>query len=306
MRTIPAGFLNSHVTELQVCWEVIRRDEEVIRGTECDEDLLVTTGNHPGLYLARAGITGSDIRSTSDMSVDNLEVTGALDEFRVADSSSVTSSTDTLQIFDLSAPDLEAGLFDNADATTFLVKASDPDLYQHVLRTGWLGNVVRTAEGQYKTELRGLTQALSQQIVKTYGVACQWELGSTPSTNPPGLCRVDMTAHTFTDTVATVYSRRELATDTVLRLTQTVGGTITFTSGLNAGYSMQIKSYVSLHMELYLPMPRDITAGDTFIFRRGCDKKRSTCIDVYNNIDNHGAWGTFVPGQSEILKVGKR
>jgi len=301
MRTIPAGFLNSHVTELQVCWEVIRRDDEVIRGTECDEDLLVTTGNHPGLYLARAGITGSDIRSTSDMSVDNLEVTGALEDFSIGDTS-VTSSTDALQIFDLSAPDLEAGLFDNADATTFLVKATDPDLYQHVLRTGWLGNVIRTAEGQYKTELRGLTQALSQQIVKTYGVGCHWELGDEN-------CRVDLGPITVSRSVTAIVTQRrefELDIDPGFPVHLYPGAKIVWTSGLNSGYVMQVKTYASLIVELYLPMPRDIAISDTFNITQACDKQHSTCINDYDNVLRFGGWGVFVPGQMEILKVGKR
>ena len=291
MLTIPAGFLDGPVTDLQVCWMVTRRDGVVIRGTEWDRDLVITTGTYTGAYLARAGITGSDIRSTSDLSVDNLEVVGALG------SPAIDSSS--LFLLDVTAADIEAGLLDNAEAVTFLVNAADPDLYQRVLRAGWIGNSTREAEGKYTTEMRGLTQALSQGIVRTYGLGCDAELGDER-------CKVDMTPHTFTDSVATVYSRREFATSTFLGLTQTIGGTITFTSGLNTGYSMEIKDYASLHITLYLPMPNDITGGDTFIFRRGCNKKRSTCIDVYDNILNFRGHGTFVPGQSEILKVGKR
>ena len=234
--------------------------------------------------------------------MDNLEITGALTPSTLINDSSDTSDSSTaLLILDVSAADIEAGLLDNAEVVTFIVNSTNPDLYQHVLRSGWIGNVTRTAEGKYTTELRGLTQALSQGICRTYGIGCDAELSDSR-------CRVDMAAHTFTDSVTTVYSRREFATSTFLGLTQTVGGTITFTSGLNTGYSMEIKSYsipLALHMVLYLPMPNDITSGDTFIFRRGCDKQRSTCIDVYDNILNYRGHGTFVPGDTEVLKVGK-
>ena len=57
---------------------------------------------------------------------------------------------------------------------------------------------------------------------------------------------------------------------------------------------------------LYLPMPADIAPGDTFTFRPGCDKKHSTCFAIYSNIANFRGHGYFVPGMSEILKVGKR
>ena len=214
MRTIPAGFLDSEVTDLQVCWRVTRRDGIDILGTEYDRNITITTGDYAGTYVAFAGITGSDVRSTSDLSVDNLEVRGALAEPEL--------ETGALQLLDLNAADIEAGLLDNAEVTTFLVNSTDPDLYQHVLRTGWLGNISRTAEGEYRTELRGLTQALSQGIVRTYGVGCDAELGDAR-------CKVDMAPRTTTSEVITVTSRREFTHDTADNLDllgQVPGGTV--------------------------------------------------------------------------------
>jgi uncharacterized phage protein (TIGR02218 family) len=288
MRTIPAGFLDSIVTDLHICWRVVRRDDEIIMGTECDRDVVIETGPLAGVYLAHAGITGSNIRSTDDLSVDNLEVRGALQEGDV-------------HIFDLSAADIEAGMFDNAECTTFLVNVTDPDLYQHIMRTGWVGSITRTAEGQYRTELRGLTQALAQGILRTYSVGCDAELGDDR-------CKVDLSAFTTTGSATTIYSRREFAVNIgdIPFTSNVAGGKITWTSGLNTGYSMEIKGFISLHVTLYLPMPADITGGDTFTYQPGCDKQRSTCIDSYNNIDNFRGFATFVPGQTEILKVGKR
>jgi uncharacterized phage protein (TIGR02218 family) len=296
VRTIPAGFLDSEVTSLHVCWRIIRRDDEVIYGTECDRNIEITTGNYVGLYLAAAGITGSDIRSTADMSVDNLEVTGALQEGDVA-------------LFDLSAADIEAGMFDNAEVTTFLVNADDPNLYQHVLRTGWLGNVTREAEGQYKTELRGLTQALSQGIVRTYSLSCDAELGDAR-------CKADVTPFIVTTTVATVVTQRRVFTVTdpllsTIPLHLMPGALVTWTSGLNTGYQMEVKELalvgiVYSDVTLYQPMSADIEIGDALTIRAACDKTISTCINTYNNLLNFRGHAIFVPGQNEILKVGKR
>lgn len=292
MRTIPAGFRDADVTDLHVCWRIIRRDGVILYGTECDEDLpLDTSSDYPGTYLAAAGITGSDIRSTSDMSPDNLEVTGALQD-----------PDEALYIFDLTAADLEAGAFDNAQVVTFLVNAEDPNAYQHVLRDGWFGNVTRTAEGQYKTEHRGLTQALSQNILKTYGVGCQWELGDDD-------CRVDLTPWIDTNEVTVVTSRREFQVDHHMfptAFTLIPGGRLTFTSGANTGRSKEIKSYASLVITLWEPMAEDVVIGDTMTVQIGCDKAHLTCINTFNNVNNFGGWAIFVPGQNEILKVGTR
>jgi uncharacterized phage protein (TIGR02218 family) len=160
VRTLPPE-LTSHlagsVTTLAVCWRVERSDGVLILGTEHDADITIAEGDSPGdspgnpyagTYYARAGITGSNVRSTSDMSVDNMEVQGAI-------------NNGDLAIVDLSAADIEAGLFDDAAVTLFLVNWEAPDDGQIVLRTGNIGEISRTAEGNYKTELRGLAQRLS-------------------------------------------------------------------------------------------------------------------------------------------------
>lgn len=291
MLTIPSGFLDGAVTNLQVAWMVTRRDGVVIRGTEWDRDLEITTGPYTGLYLARAGITGSSIRSSSDLSVDNLEVIGAL--------GNPAQDTSTLFILDVTAADIEAGLLDNAEAATFLVNASNPDLYQRVLRSGWIGNSTRETEGKFTTELRGLTQALSQGIVRTYSIGCDAELGDER-------CKVDMAPHTFNDTVTTVTNRRSFSVAGFGTEVQIAGGKVLWTSGLNSGYQMEILAYAALAMTLYLPMPKDIQVGDTLTIQRGCDKTKPTCITVYDNVLNRRAHGDYVPGQTEVLKVGKR
>ena len=300
MLTIPAGFHDGAVTSLQVCWVVTRRDGVEIRGTEWDRDLAITTGSYVGTYPARAGITGSDVRSTSDLSVDNLEVIGALAAPLTTDSSSASS----LFLLDVTAADIEAGLLDNAEAVTFLVNSNDPDLFQRVLRAGWLGNSQRTAEGQYKIELRGLTQALSQGIVRTYAVGCDAELGDER-------CKKDLTA-LLQDrhVIGPIIPRRSFDYNgSSLHVSnQVVGGKVTWTSGLNTGYSMEIKEHDGpvRTITLYLPTPNDIGPGDDFTFSPGCDKTFNTCKFTYDNLVNRRAHAVFVPGQTEVLKVGTR
>lgn len=302
MRTFPAGFLaaiGQEVTTLAVCWRVIRRDGIEILGTEHDVSIPITTGDYVGTYLAQAAITGSDVRSTADMAVDNLEVLGAFPETML----DTSASPQDLQLIDLNPADIEAGMFDNAEVTTFIVNYEAPDDYQHILRTGWIGNVTRKAEGEYRTELRGLTQALSQGIVRTYGVECDAELGDAR-------CKVDLGPHTFSTFVSEVFSRREFQMDTTLGALpfslNVPGGKVTWTSGLNEGYSMEIKDLSSLVFTLYLPMPRDIQEGDTFTVQRGCDKTLSTCINLYDNVLNFRGHGVFVPGEAEVLQRGAR
>ena len=296
MRSTGDVDLTAHIagreTTLAVCWHVTRRDGVLILGTEHDEDITITTsGDRAGVYLSRAGITGSNVRSTAGLDVDNLEVEGAL-------------RSDSLSI-DLSAADIEAGLFDVAEVQVFLVNWQAPDDGQIILRTGTLGNITRTAEHTYKTELRGLFQKLSQIPIKTYGVSCNAELGDAR-------CTVDLAALTLSGTVTTVESRRRF--DATLSLSSAdmagdfTGGLVTFTSGENLGYKREVKNDavgdVLGALEFLEPFPLTIVTGDTFSLSPGCDKARDTCRDRFDNIVNFRGFGFFVPGMTEILKVG--
>ena len=297
MRTIPSPLLThlqGEVTTLAVCWRITRRDGALILGTEHDHDVTVATGAYGGTYLARAGITGSDISSSSELNVDNLEVTGAL------------AHPDDLTVMDLSVADLEAGLLDDAAVTLFLVNWEAPDDGQIVLRSGTLGNISRTAEGQYRTELRGLTQALSRPITRVYAAACDADLFDVR-------CGLAAAAWTFDGVVSGVTDRRTFTVDfsspapvDVAALLR--GGKITFTSGANDGYSMEVRAVTdgspSDTVLLFQPMPLDIEVGDTFEVTAGCNKLRATCRDTFDNLVNFRGHGVFTPGMTEVLKVG--
>lgn len=299
MRNIPAALLahlQGDVTTLAVCWRITRTDGVLILGTEHDRDIEISEGGSPtnpyaGVYIARAGITGSDVRSTSDMSVDNMEVTGALD-------------TD-LQIIDLRAADIEAGLFDDASVVTFLVNWQAPDDGQAVLRTGNIGEIRRTAEGQYRTELRGLAQKLTQNIVRTYGSSCDAELGDSR-------CGIDIDALTITGTVTSVTSSRQFAAainygSPAPDVAYFNGGLVRWSSGENATFSMEVKQDTfgsPGEILLYLPMPYDIEVGDTFTIRPGCDKSAAMCKGRFGNLVNFRGHGAWVPGVGELMAFG--
>lgn len=300
MRTIPAALaahLSGTLTTLAVCWRVERTDGVLILGTEHDQDITVSPGDSPanpyaGTYLARAGITGSDVRSTSDMSVDNMDVSGAIDQ-------------GDLNLIDLSAGDIESGLFDDASVVLFMVNWQAPDDGQIVLRTGNIGEIRRTAEGQYQTELRGIAQRLSQNIVRTYGSSCDAELGDSR-------CAVDANALTVTGTVTAVTSGRQFsATLDVGSPAPDVdyfnGGLVTWTAGQNDTFSMEIKQDTlgsPGEILLYLPMPHGIEVGDTFTIRPGCDKSAAACKGKFSNLVNFRGHGAWVPGIGEIIIFG--
>jgi uncharacterized phage protein (TIGR02218 family) len=298
LRSIPAGLaahLQGAVTTLAVCWRVERRDGVLILGTEHDQDLTVDGGSPTaplaGTYLAHSGITGSSLRSGSDLSVDNMEVSGAIVE-------------ELFSALDLSAADIEAGLYDRAVVTLFACNWQAPDDGQVVLRHGWLGNVRRTTDGHYTAELRGLSQALSQTIIRTFSETCDADLGDSR-------CGVDIAALTVNASASAVTSRRvfECALSGLGSPEPLagyfVGGRLEGLTGANAGYWREVKIDAvggSLgNLELWEAMPLDVEIGDTFSLTPGCDKARETCRDKFDNVLRFRGMGVFTPTANDMI-----
>ena len=85
------------------------------------------------------------------------------------------------------------------------------------------------------------------------------------------------------------------------------GGKITITSGLNAGFFREVKSYVPGQITLWIEFPYAFTTGspsDTYSMHVGCDKSLTTCRDRFSNVKNHrGEW--YLPGVDRLVQVGR-
>jgi hypothetical protein len=76
-------------------------------------------------------------------------------------------------------------------------------------------------------------------------------------------------------------------------------GVLTFTSGNNNGFSREVKDFSSGEITLFLPMPYDIEAGDTYYIYPGCDKDPDTCKNTYDNFINFQGF-PHLPGRDEV------
>lgn len=82
-------------------------------------------------------------------------------------------------------------------------------------------------------------------------------------------------------------------------------GKITFTSGLNSGLSMDIKSSLPGQITLFLPMPNAVQVGDAYTIVAGCDKSIETCKATFDNVVNFGGF-PYLPGIDKIVQVGRQ
>lgn len=160
-----AAHIKQEHTTLATLWEITRVDGTIFRYT--DHDVKIVFGGNE--YLAGVGYDRSAIEDKADLSPDNTDVKGILNASA-----------------DITRTDIRAGLFDGAEVYLTIVNWASPDDGSLIRRRGWFGEVKQNDLGQFDTELRGLSQALSETITKLFTPGCTVDLGSTECGIPLG------------------------------------------------------------------------------------------------------------------------
>lgn len=158
MKTISGGMdahLQSTVTTLCTCWKVTRADGERYGFTDHDRDL--TIGGI--VYKAATGYYRTAITTSADTGVDNMDVSGFLDDAS------------------LNETELRNGAYDYATVEIFAVNWNNLNDGIIRLRYGLFGEVMIVSSGFFKVELRGLTQLFAQTIGEVYAPECRADLG---------------------------------------------------------------------------------------------------------------------------------
>lgn len=286
--------LASENRRLTVCGTITKSDGSVLRCTQFDEDIEITGGAHDGVYFSTAAVTASDVVSTSDMAVNNLEMHGVFADAPNSDAFGFTGFT---------VADVVGGLFRNSTFTLFICQWDNPSAWQKVIETGNIGAITRTAEGTFVAEWRGLTQKLQQNIGRVYAELCDVKDFCDSR------CKLNIADFSFLCTVGVdVASRREfkvVITGTFPSDPTTFDlGKITFNSGANDGYVRQIKRQNNDNgeLELWEELPFDLVTGDTGVIVQGCDRRFVTC-QKFNNWVNFRGHGLWIPGLPKIIRA---
>jgi uncharacterized phage protein (TIGR02218 family) len=267
------AYMAAEVTHLATCWKVTRKDGAIYGFTSHTEDLTIG-----GIaYSSSLGQSPTNIITSDRLDVDNLEITAFLD------ASTITEA------------DVVAGLWDYAAVEVFRVDYSPWGLTYGVdkLRKGWTGEV-KTGRVSLKSELRGSTQPLQQEVGRIYVAACDADLGDAR-------CGITLATYTVTGTVTTAASNRVFTDSTRAEASGHFAyGKITWTSGLNSGLGMEVKSFSAGVFSLQEAMPYVVTVGDAYSVYAGCDKTKAMCIAKFNNVINFRGFD-MVPGGDRMV-----
>jgi uncharacterized phage protein (TIGR02218 family) len=170
-----------------------------------------------------------------------------------------------------------------------------------VLRVGELGTF--TAKDQlFVAELRGLMDRVQRVVTRLYMPSCTANLGDAR-------CTVDIEALRVSGEVTAVNDRHDFYTDLASSSPPVADdeftyGLITWTTGENAGRSMEVKQHATAgQIVLQLPMVGTVAIGDEFTIVPGCRKTLEECRDRYDNVVNFRGF-PHIPGLDEMLKHG--
>lgn len=285
--------LQQESRRLTVCGVVEKQNGSVIRCTQHDSPLRISSGDFTGRYESTAAVSASAIQSSSDLSSDNLETSGAI------------ASAD-FSITGFTAEDIKAGQFRNSPFQIFLCQWDAPNAWQKTIRRGYLGQITRTAEGAFTAEWRGIIQVLQQSVGRTYSEDCDVvRFGDTR-------CGFDVSTVTYDAVVTSVISRKEFVLS-VSGLTSPEPargyfntGEFTFTTGTNTGYEKQVK-LDSIggdlgHIQLWESLPTDVHIGDTATIVAGCDRTFGRC-KFWDRVVSWRGHGRWIPGIPKIIRA---
>ncbi len=257
-------------TTLATRWKITLTDTTVYAFTDHDTDLVIGEIT----YLSAVGYVPSAVQTNVELSPDNMDVMGIIDDAGISES------------------DLLAGRFDYARIEVASVDYDDLAAGdQYAMVSGRLGKVIMK-DGMFHVELNSLSSQLSQNVGRIISVACDADLGDT---------RCGYTLTTDNLTVTSVTDKRQFADSSISEDDAYYDfGKVTWVTGDNAGLTMDIKAYLQSggSFALYEPMPETIQAGDTATVTVGCDKTPAQC-KIYGRYDDNRGF-PHVPGVQSL------
>ncbi|QQR69860.1 MAG: DUF2163 domain-containing protein [Alphaproteobacteria bacterium] len=277
MKTLPpalAAHLGGDVLTLAWIATITRADGVVLGLTSFERDVTVE-----GLtYRAAPGFRPGPLEDRADLATGTQEILGIFDDAA------------------LTEEDIRAGRYDGAQIEMALINWADSAAGRIVMRRGWIGQIVHDGDS-YHAEMRGLHDRLQQPIGAWLLPECRHSLGDAG-------CRVSPTGWTVTGSVTAV-TVTDRAQFTDAARAEAAGhfayGRLTFTGGANAGLAAEVKDFAAGgQFSLWLAMPHDISAGDTYSVTAGCDRRLASCQAKFNNVSNFGGF-PHLPGLDRLL-----
>lgn len=268
--------LASGVTTVCRAWIVRRGDGATFGFTDHDGSLEI----EGVICRASSGLTGGALATSTGLSVDNADASGALSDETITEA------------------DIRAGRWDGAAVVAWRVNWAAPE-EREVLFRATLGEIA-WGDGAFTAELRGAAEGLNKVRGRIYQKRCDASLGDAR-------CRAALgPAHVAEMTVIGATENRVLALDEPAGFAPGwfAKGQVTVLTGLAAGLSGKVKAdrYIGGRREvaLWTGLRLDVRAGDRVRVEAGCDKRMETCRAKFGNLVNFRGF-PHIPGEEWLM-----
>lgn len=253
-------------------WQVTRKDGKIFGFTDHDRELAFEGTQ----FKADSGLTASSLQQSTGMAVDNTEVVGALSNNAISEI------------------DIKAGRFDGARVVIWLVNWQNVE--EKIVRFRGTFGEIQWSDGQFRVELRGLTEGLNQTRGRVYQATCPAILGDSE-------CRIvlDQPAYSLETTIKRIGKRGEYFLPSQLAFSDRWFelGRVQLLSGIAEGLVAAIRidqeDQGYRRIELMADFEIAPEVGDSILLRAGCDKLAATCRTKFGNFLNFRGF-PHVPG----------
>lgn len=268
--------LASTRTKYTECIKITRNDGAIFRFTAHDADLKIQEADSKFYtYKAADSFILTALENQSGLVVSNMDVDAIVTDDAIEEG------------------ELIAGLFDHANVELFIAYWAGQSIGTLPLRTSWIGEIILKGS-QFRADLRGIAQKLQQVFIQTTSLECRWSFCDVK-------CGLPKSAYTRTVTITSVESNDTFVANILTNdQNKFQWGLATWVTGNNAGGSMEIIRNYNTRIQLFLPMPFNISPGDQVQLVYGCDKTFTTCNNIYDNIDRFGG-EPFLAGSDLLI-----
>lgn len=268
-----ADHLATGLTTTCRAWAITRGDGVVLGFTDHDRDLWFS-----GItFRASSGMSARSLQQATGMSVDNTEALGALSDAGISE------------------VDIRAGRFDGAGVRCWMVNWADVT-ERELQFSGSIGDI-SFADGMFRAELRGATEALNRPQGRVFQRGCPAVLGDKS-------CGFDLqrAGYAVELPVEIVEDRRVFRFAGLMAFEDRwfERGRVRVLSGGAAGAVGLVKNdrltSDGRFVELWEALGPDIAVGDAIRLEAGCDRRADTCRLKFNNMTNFQGF-PHVPGE---------
>jgi len=264
--------------------KIERTDGVSLFFTAWDEEIIYDGD----IYIPAISMDPSAIKTNSDLTTDQMDFLGAIDEYYIK------------------KEDIRGGRYDYAVVTILRVNPFDLSLGEIKEMVGTIGDI-EYGEKAFTVPINSIGQKCSQQFGRVVAGSCSVnQLGDYE-------CKVNLLDYQFSRTIASITNQRTL----VFNDTHDTGyyeyGLVRFKSiadggGKNYNINMEVKIHTKVGSTAVIilqeAMPFPLTVGDAVILEAGCDRRGVTCRTKFNNLPNfHGF--LYVPDNNYLLTTGR-